>query len=413
VTLGLGLWLAWVVPAAGAPVEHVIHISVDGLRGDLLRGLLEAPGRSYPAFARLRAEGAVTFNARCDHDSSSTTPNHTGMVTGLPVRAPASAPSWQQHGYWTNYTVPTDVLHLNGAPVGYKHSVFDRVHDRGGRTMLLVSKNKLALFDRSYNGEHGAPDLEGEDNGRDKIDITFSNDADSSVLVAVLIARMEVDLAEYTFLHIFDPDSAGHGSGWGSLNWQLAVKHADSMIGLILSALELRPALKATTALVVTSDHGGGAPLFNHVDPAPPENYTIPLMIWGPGVPRGVDAYALFANRADPAGGRPANDAAVPPLRNVDTGNIAMALLGLPPVQDSYFRPEWAGGLAVTLQEGGQIECAWPAWWAGWTLEASPRLEAGTWVAVEAAPGQSGGFWRHIERRDQAAPRFFRLRAPR
>ena len=134
-----------------AQIRHVIHISVDGLRGDLLHGLLDAPGAQYPGFSRLRAEGAVTFNARCDFDFSSTTPNHIGMVTGLPVLAPASAPSWQQHGYQINISVPTHILQVNGVPPAYKFSVFDRVHDRGGRTMLLVSKSKLAILDRSYN----------------------------------------------------------------------------------------------------------------------------------------------------------------------------------------------------------------------------------------------------------------------
>ena len=396
-----------------AQIRHVIHISVDGLRGDLLHGLLDAPGAQYPGFSRLRAEGAVTFNARCDFDFSSTTPNHIGMVTGLPVLAPASAPSWQQHGYQINISVPTHILQVNGVPPAYKFSVFDRVHDRGGRTMLLVSKSKLAILDRSYNEVNGAPDVEGEDNGRDKIDITFANDGDSSILAAVLVARMEADFPAYTFMHIFDPDAAGHGSGWGSMNWQLAVKHADSLLGFILSALELRPALKRATALVVTADHGGGVPLLTHVDPVHRENYTIPLIMWGPGVPAGSDAYALFANRRDPGVGRPFPDALDPPLRNTDTGNIAMALLGLPPVQESYFRPDWADGLRLRPLADGRVECVWPMYLTGWTLETSVDLQAGTWGPVDPAPVAEVTHWRHVQSLDPTQQRFFRLRAPR
>jgi len=408
----LGAMTGATAGAGEGRIRHVIHISVDGLRGDLLKGMMEAPGGSFRALARLRAEGAATFNARCDYDVSTTVPNHTCMVTGLPVRAPASAPAWQQHGYEENYDGPTDTLHEQGIPVRYKHSVFDRVHDRGLRTLLLTSKSKLALFDRSYDAVHGAPDLDGPDDGRDKIDLALTNDGDSSILVAVLIAHMETDFPAYTFLHLFDPDIAGHLSGWGSLNWQLAVKHADSMVGLILSALDLRPALKEATAIVLTADHGGGAPLLTHLDPLRPENYTIPVMLWGPGIPRGTEAHALFASRHDPGTGRPAHDAAAPPLRNGDTGNIAMALLGLPPVTDSYFRPAWSGGLWVAPVADGQIECSWPGFWQGWILESRASLAADSWLPVAGEPVREGARWRHVEPATAGSQRFFRLRAP-
>jgi len=409
--LGPLLWLSSV--QAEARIQHVIHISVDGLRGDLLKNLLDTQAVAFANFARIQAEGAVTFNARCDHGSSSTVPNHTSMLTGLPLFAPASAQPWQQHGYNINYTVPGDTLHANGSPAQYKPSVFDRVHDRGGRTMLLASKEKFLLFDRSYDATHGAPDLDGADNGPDKIDFALVKNADSSTLMAVLIARMGEDFPAYTFVHIFDPDYAGHLYGWGSLSWQLAVKHADSMVGLVLSALELRPALKETTALVITADHGGGVPATNHIDPIHQTNYTIPLMIWGPGVPGGVDVHTLFANRGDAGAGRPMNDAETPPLRNGDTGNIALALLGLPPVTDSWYRAEWADRLSVVVRLDGLIECRWPLYLTDWTLETSTGLDGGSWAPVTAAPGVFGNHWRHVEPASLTAQKFYRLRAPR
>jgi len=136
-------------------------------------------------------------------------------------------------------------------------------------------------------------------------------------------------------------------------------------------------------------------------------------MTWGPGVPSGVDAYTLFANRIDPGGARVAYDAEGQPLRNGDTGNIALALLGLPPVTGSFFRPEWAGGLAVSVGEDGLIECAWPGFWTGWRLETSPALEGGGWVPVATDPALDGPRWRHVEPMDASAQRFFRLTAPR
>jgi hypothetical protein len=335
------------------------------------------------------------------------------MITGLPLHAPASGPEWQQHGYSINYSVAGDNLHQNGFPVRYKHSVFDRVHDRGLRTMLLASKQKFDLYARSYDSRNGAPDLEGEDNGRAKIDFSLIKAADSSVLVSVLISRMSDDFPAYTFMHVFDPDSAGHFSGWGSLDWVLAVKHADSLIGLILSALELRPALKAATALVITADHGGGVPANLHSDITAVENYTIPLMLWGPGVPPGADAYSLFANRRDPGTTRPENDAPLPPLRNGDTGNMALALLGLPPITDSLYRPEWAGGLEVSVRpEGEAVDCAWPLLWAGWTLETSGSLDAESWVPATQQPVAIGLRWHYLESPSLVPHRYYRLRAP-
>jgi hypothetical protein len=51
---------------ASAEVGHVIHISVDGLRGDLLKSQLDANPALYPNFMRFVNEGATTFNARTD-----------------------------------------------------------------------------------------------------------------------------------------------------------------------------------------------------------------------------------------------------------------------------------------------------------------------------------------------------------
>lgn len=401
-------------PHASAQIRHVIHISFDGLRGDMLRTLVETQAYSYPNFIRLRAEGAFTFNARCDHGVSLTIPNHISMLTGLPLTAPPSAPAWQQHGYTNNYPGPGQTLHAHGVPPGYKPSVFDRVHDRGGRTMLLGSKEKFDFFDRSYDAQNGALDPDGEDNGRDKIDFSFVKVADSSILIAVLTAFMDADFPAYTFIHVFDPDSAGHNFGWGSLEWVLSAKQCDALLGLVFAALELRPALKSATALVVTADHGGGVPARLHDDPAAIENFTIPLFLWGPGVPSGVEAHSLFANRTEPGAARPENDAPSPPLRNGDTGNIALALLGLPPIEGSLYQPRWSGQIEVAPGEDGGLDYSWPRLMAGWTLESTPDLTSAPWTGINAAPVVSadGARWVHKEPKSSAPQQYFRLRAP-
>ena len=66
-------------------------------------------------------------------------------------------------------------------------------------------------------------------------------------------------------------------------------------------------------------------------------NYTIPFMVWGPGVQAGADLYALNQpNRKDPGTENPPYDAEEPPaIRNGDAGNLALTLLGLPAIEGS------------------------------------------------------------------------------
>ena len=65
------------------------------------------------------------------------------------------------------------------------------------------------------------------------------------------------------------------------------------------------------------------------------EDYTIPFMAWGPGIPAGANAYDVFPTRHDPGTGRPDYNDPLQPLRNGDTGNLALSLLGLPPIPGS------------------------------------------------------------------------------
>ena len=103
VAAAAAFWLAFAAgpgavgstPRAG----HVILISVDGLRGDLLQALMDSTPASYPNFNRLRKEGASTFEARCDVDYSETLPNHVSMVLGRPV----AAGGCPRHGAPRNY----------------------------------------------------------------------------------------------------------------------------------------------------------------------------------------------------------------------------------------------------------------------------------------------------------------------
>ena len=305
------------------PIRYVIHVSVDGLRPDAVTRQLGA----LPAFARLRREAAFTDNARTDPDYSDTLPNHTAQLTGRGVTGP------EGHGWTSNVDPDPDAtLHANHG--AYVASVFGVVHDAGLRTALYASKSKFVLFDQSYDADSGRRDTTGADDGRDKID-RFVYEPDTEHLVDRLAADTRQEPSAYAFVHLRDPDAAGHVWGWqlrASQPYMRAVRRADARIGEILRLIETDGRLAGHTALIVTADHGGTG--HNHLD-AEPAHYTVPFYVWAPGVPAG-DLYARNARTlGDPARARPGFDAALQPIRNGAAANLALALLGLGPVPGS------------------------------------------------------------------------------
>lgn len=68
------LWLSGWACASAETVDYVIHISVDGLRSDVLRNLLATTPEHYPNFQRLVNESASTYDARSDFTITETIP---------------------------------------------------------------------------------------------------------------------------------------------------------------------------------------------------------------------------------------------------------------------------------------------------------------------------------------------------
>ena len=230
-------------------------------------------------------------------------------------------------------------LHNSGNPnLSYISSVFDVVHDNGLTTALYASKSKFVLYDQSYNATTGAPDTTGVDNGQDKIDTYVQKSTGSPANASNLNADYLVDMASsqynYTYLHYTDPDSAGHSGGWGSPTWDLSVQNVDSYLGDIFNLIETNAGLAGDTTIILTADHGGSGA--SHGTASNPANYTVPVFVWGPDVTPNTDLYALNpTNRLDPGTGRPDYTDTIQPIRNSDTANLALGLLGLGPVPGS------------------------------------------------------------------------------
>ena len=312
---------------AARQARHVIHISVDGLRSD---AVTRATSKLVPNLYRFRMEGAYTDNARTDYDYSNTLPNHTSQLTGRRVTGTLG------HN-WTKNSDPSSGETLHSNKGAYVASVFDVAHDNGLSTALYTSKSKFVVFDQSYNEVNGAEDLIGEDNGRDKID-SFVYDKDTRSLVDRFVAAMSGDPADYAFIHLRDPDTAGHTRSWAvrhGSSYMNSVEKVDRLIGRIIEMVETTPELAGSTVIILTADHGGGGNWHNHGSADHAENYTIPFYVWGAGVER-TELYALNSGtRRHPGMQNPGYDAPLQPIRNADAANLSLSHLGLPAVPGS------------------------------------------------------------------------------
>jgi len=132
------------------------------------------------------------------------------------------------------------------------------------------------------------------------------------------------------FVHLGDPDRAGHSHGWMSPAYGRAVREADSGVGRLLAAAEAAFG-RDHYSVIVTADHGGHG--FNHGSDDPLD-LTIPWIAWGGGVRAGA-----LADRV---------------VRTMDTASTVLWLLGLSEPTD------WLG-TPVTSAFQAQFEDATPA----------------------------------------------------
>ena len=302
--------------------SRVVVVSVDGLG---TAGLEQVGPRTLPTLRRFVDEGVGTLEARTAYERTLTLPNHTGMLTGRRVL--------QARGHHVNVNVdPGGTVHDRAGR--YVSSVFDVVHDHGGATAFFTSKDKFALFDRTWSGG-GAPDTVGADDGRDKID-RFVYRWQQKKLVRKTVRQLSGRAPEgVVFLHLALPDRVGHARGYLSPAYFDAVRASDRQVGRILDTVAGDPQLAASTSVVLTADHGGQGQ--HHSDASAPANYRIPFYVWGAGVAEGADLYDLNPERTDPGDGRPKYRDS-PPIRNTDVAGVVTSLLGLPRVKGGRLR---------------------------------------------------------------------------
>ena len=273
--------------------SNVIVVSVDGLRPDAI-GAYNAP-----TLQRLMREGSYTLAASTINPSK-TLPSHTSMLTGQPP---------EMHGVlWNNVTTAdADSIELP--------NIFSVARAHGYSTAAFFSKAKFQPL--QLRGTLDYSQAPGGWFGRWSSQRTMAD-----VEEYLASARPQV-----LFVHMTDPDAAGHRSGWMSPTYGQAVLAADASIDRLVT-LANSVYGSGNFSLIVTADHGGHGTNHGSDDV---RDVTIPWIAWGQGVQPGRLEQAT--------------------IRTMDTAATVLWLLGVPEPND------WAGE-AVTSAYAPRVAAA-------------------------------------------------------
>jgi predicted AlkP superfamily pyrophosphatase or phosphodiesterase len=221
----------------------VVIISIDGLRPDAID---LAP---MPILQGLMQTGAYSLTAQTIMPST-TLPANTSMLSGLCPSA--HGVDWDEYLPEKGYASGTDL--------------FDLAHAAGLRTVMVAGKQKLQQVVEP-----------------DSLD-TFQWVNDPDPIVARRAAALVPQGFSVLFLHLPDTDLAGHAYGWLSLQQLLSLRGTDDAVQTLLDALD-SASMRQNTLIMVTADHGGHNTSHGFDIPA---DTTIPWIINGPGVVRGI-----------------------------------------------------------------------------------------------------------------------------
>jgi arylsulfatase A-like enzyme len=267
-------------PPPNGVTQNVVLISIDGLRPDAIAQF------GAPHLQRLVDEGSFSLSATTITPSK-TLPSHTSMLTG-------EGPE-RHNVLWNNVaSAERDEIELP--------NIFSVARANGYRTAAFFSKAKFGPLQRP-----GTLDYSQAPGG-------WFGRWSASRTIADVATHLETSAPNVLFVHLTDPDAAGHRSGWMSEDYGQAVRKADAAVGRLILLAD-RAYGVGEYSLIVTADHGGHGRGHGSEEPA---DVTIPWIAWGKGV-------------------RPGALATTPVIRTMDTASTILWLLGLAEPT------EWAG----------------------------------------------------------------------
>jgi predicted AlkP superfamily pyrophosphatase or phosphodiesterase len=259
----------------GRVADHVLVISIDGLRPDAIE--------RFNAFTilRLMREGSYALTAQTILPSK-TLPSHTSMLTGVDA---------DQHGITWNDERVDDHGHVD-VP-----TVFGLAKAEGFRTAAFFSKTKFHHLEAPNTIDYVRSPKGGV--------FDFRWDATRTVNEVGKHLRSRAAAPNLMFVHIGEPDYAGHMFGWMGRAYGNAVRAADQAVAQLLEKAEDRFG-RGNFTVILTADHGGHDRTHGSEDP---RDTTIPWIVWGKGVAAGVEL---------PTG-----------IRTMDTAATALWMLGV------------------------------------------------------------------------------------
>lgn len=240
---------ATLIAPGPALTKHVLLISIDGLRPDAIDQF------SAPTLQRLIREGSYSLAAQTTMPSK-TLPSHTSMLTGEPP---------DQHGVlWNNVTsAKTDLIEFP--------NIFSVARAHGYRTAAFFSKAKFQPLQRP-----GTLDYSQAPGG-------WWGRWTSRRTVGDIVTHLQTERPNVLFVHLTDPDRAGHSAGWMSESYGRAVGASDEALRDLLTAADTAYGV-GNYSVIVTADHGGHDRGHGTDDP---RDVTIPWIAWGRGVHAG------------------------------------------------------------------------------------------------------------------------------
>lgn len=262
--LVVALLLAGQAGAESSRAEHLVLVSIDGLRSDFY---LE-PSRPTPVLQRLAREGVRALAVRPVFPSV-TYPAHTTLVTGVhPARhgifynAPFEPAGYSGRWYWEHEAIAVETLwqavrRIGGtsAAVSWPVTVGAPIDFNLPEVWSLEATERFGARIREEASPSGLVErLEPRIGGLREVSASpdyFIRD--------LTIARAAIELLEerptVLAVHLIGPDHFQHSVGREGFAVDRAIAVADVAVGLLLEAAQ-RLGLADRTAWVITGDHG-------------------------------------------------------------------------------------------------------------------------------------------------------------
>lgn len=233
----------------GQIAKHVILIGSDGF------GAYAFEKAKIPNLRKMMKEGSYSLKARAVLPSSSAV-NWASMIMG-------SGP--ELHGYteWGSKTpeLPSRVIGSGGIyPTIF--SLIDKQMPNAKKGVSYTWGGIGYLFEK------------------DMVDLNFNGDSDEATTKKALDFII-TEKPALTFIHLSEPDGAGHNIGHGTTEYYEAVEKIDGLIGTIINTLK-KNGMMEDTVILFSSDHGGinkghGGKTLAEVE--------IPWIIYGKNIP--------------------------------------------------------------------------------------------------------------------------------